>query len=77
MELTLQWYWEDERDQPVARFLLPLTLNVTIEMMRASALEIAAHPKFPAPHSFTIRSSDGAISERWFCIDGKWRRKNA
>jgi hypothetical protein len=77
MNYTLQWYWEGERDQQIAPFLLPLTLNLPIQTMRDKAIEIAAAPKFAPVHSFTISSADGSTSERWFRIDGKWRRKDA
>jgi hypothetical protein len=77
MEHTLQWYWEGERDQQIAPFLLPLTLNLPIEMMRDKAIQMAAHDQFAPIHSFTITTKDGSTSERWFRVDGKWRRKDA
>ena len=77
MDLTLQWYWEGERDEQIAPFLLPLTLDLPVGTMREKAMEIAAHPKFAPVHSFTIMSGDGSLAERWFRMEGKWRRKDA
>jgi hypothetical protein len=77
MAYTLQWYWEGERDQQIAPFLRPLTLELSIEMMRDKAIQIAEHPQFAPIHSFTITASDGSTSERWFRVDGEWRRRDA
>jgi hypothetical protein len=47
----------------------------TVAEARAVLEKIVAIEKVPA-HSVTLTSEDGAISERWFQIDGLWRRKD-
>ena len=79
MKLTFQFFWEGEPAPApaVAPFLKPLTLDwPSIDAAREAAVKLANHENVPA-HSFTIKSEDGAISERWFNIDGVWRRKDA
>jgi hypothetical protein len=77
MKLTIQLFWEGEPPAPtVAPFLTPLTLDLPIEKARELAIKLGDHEKVPA-HSFTIKSEDGTISERWFHLDGAWRRKDA
>lgn len=76
MKLTIQFFWEGEQTPAVAPFLKPLTLDFkSIDMARDSARKAADHKNMPV-HSFTIRSEDGTISERWFHVDGSWRRKH-
>ena len=70
---TVQWYWEDEL---VEGFLKPMSLWLPLGTVRQKAQEIADDRKFPA-HSFTVKSADGALSERWFRLNGQWRRKDA
>lgn len=78
MKLTIQFFWEGEPAPApaVAPFLKPLTLDLSIEKARELAIKTANHENVPA-HSFTIKSKDGTISERWFYLDGLWRRKDA
>jgi hypothetical protein len=67
MEYTIQWYWEGEKGQAIAPFLLPLTLKMPLQTIRGKAQEVSDLQKFPA-HSFTITSGDGKLSERWFAV---------
>jgi hypothetical protein len=76
MGYTIQYFWEGEPSETLAPFLLPLTLTMPLDAIRDAALKTVARDDFPA-HSFTIESTDGTLSERWFYLDGKWRRKDA
>jgi hypothetical protein len=59
----------------VEPFLLPLTLDFpSIVEARKAIIKVAEHKDVPA-HSVTIRSEDGTVFERWFQIDGVWRRR--
>jgi hypothetical protein len=78
MKLTIQLFWEGEPAPApaVAPFLKPLTLNFrSIDEARELAIKTADHENVPA-HSFTIKSEDGKVSERWYQLDGAWRRKD-
>jgi hypothetical protein len=76
MKFTYQIYWERlGKAGAVEPFLLPLTLQfASVVEARALLEKIVAIEKVPA-HSVTLTSEDGSISERWFQIDGSWRRK--
>jgi hypothetical protein len=77
MKFTYQIYWERlGKAGAVEPFLLPLTLQFpSVAEARAVIEKIVAIEKVPV-HSVTLTSEDGAISERWFHIDGSWRRKD-
>jgi hypothetical protein len=77
MKFTYQIYWERlGKAGAVEPFLLPLTLQFpSVAEARAVLEKIVAIEKVPA-HSVTLTSEDGGISERWFQIDGSWRRKD-
>ena len=77
MKFTYQIYWERPgKAGAVEPFLLPLTLQFpSVAEARAMLEKIVAIEKVPA-HSVILTSEDGAISERWFQIDGSWRRKD-
>ena len=77
MKFTYQNYWERlGKAGAVEPLLLPLTLQFPSVAEARTVLEkIVAIDKMPE-HSVTLTSEDGAISERWFQVDGSWRRKN-
>jgi hypothetical protein len=76
MKFTCQ-YFKEEDDHRVESFLRSLTLEFpSIEQARELFRKGADLDKVPA-HSFTIKSEDGKISERWFQMDGSWRRREA
>ncbi len=76
MNFTLQMFWERAPGE-IEPFLKPLTLNFpTATEARGVFGQVTNHPKIPV-HSLTLVSEDGTISERWFQIDGAWRRKDA
>ena len=77
MKFTYQIYWERlGKAGAVEPFLLPLTLQFpSVAEARAVLEKIVAIEKVPV-HSVTLTSEDDAISERWFQIDGLWRRKD-
>lgn len=70
---TMQTYWQEEG--AVSPFLPALTLKYdTIEGMRSIVKTLADHAEIPV-HSVTITAEDGKV-ERWFKLDGQWRRKD-
>ena len=76
MNFIIQFFWEGEPNLAVAPFLKPLTLDLrSIEEARKMAMKAAGHKDIPV-HSFTIKSENGTASERWFYLDGTWRRKD-
>jgi hypothetical protein len=67
----------DQRSGAVGPVVLPLTLDLSsVEMARVVVSKIVAH-RDVAAHSVRIVSEDGAVSERWFWLDGEWRQKPA
>lgn len=76
MDFTFQMYWEPP-GKPLEPFLSPLTLDLaSIEIARELIRPVAEHRDVPV-HSLTITSADGKIAERWFQLNGTWRRKDA
>jgi hypothetical protein len=76
MKFTFQLFKEDSDLRTVEPFLFPLTLDLSsVAEARSMIRKVADNAKVPA-HSLTIRSEDGSISERWFRIDGSWRRRD-
>jgi hypothetical protein len=76
MIFTLQMFWTNLHGE-IEPFLAPLTLNfASAEEARRIFGQVTHHPNIPL-HSLTLVSEDGTISERWFQIDGAWRRKDA
>jgi hypothetical protein len=76
MKFTLQMFWEGEPGSAVAPFLKPLTLDFpSIDEARKVFLKTTNLEQVRV-HSLTITSEDGT-SERWFHIDGLWRRKDS
>ena len=74
MKFTVQLFWEGELHGAVAPLFTPLTLDLpAADRAREMAMKVAAHRDVPA-HSFTIKSEDGVLSERWFQLDGAWKR---
>jgi hypothetical protein len=75
MNFTFQFF-KEESDHRVEPFLLPLTLGFPTVQMAREVIEnnIAKNGKGLA-HSMTLKSQDGKISERWFQMNGAWRRK--
>jgi hypothetical protein len=75
MKFTLQMFWERKGEiEPMTK---PLTLNFeSADEVRGVFSQILGNPKVPL-HSVTLASEDGNVSERWFQIDGVWRRKDA
>lgn len=75
MIFTLQMFWANPRGE-IEPLLTPLTLNFgSAEEARRIFGQVTNHPKIPV-HSLTLVSEDGSTSERWFQIDGAWRRKD-
>jgi hypothetical protein len=76
MRLTIEFFWQREGERAVTQFLKPLTLDFPmVELAREAARKVADRDGVPI-HSFTIKSEDGTISERWFQMNGSWRRKD-
>jgi hypothetical protein len=76
MEFTFQMFWERPPHGTLEPFLRPLTLTFkSIEEARATLDKVVKHPDVPV-HSVTITTGSG-VSERWFKLDGVWRRKDA
>jgi hypothetical protein len=76
MKFTIQMFWSNTKGE-IEPFLLPLTLNFnSAEDARQLFGQVIKQPKIPV-HSLILSSEDGTISERWFQIDGVWRRKVA
>jgi hypothetical protein len=74
MKFTIQMFWESPANG-LEPFLLPLSLDFSsVEEARSAFDKVACHPNVPV-HSLTLKSENGSISERWFQIDGQWRRK--
>jgi hypothetical protein len=79
MNFTFQFF-KEESDHRVEAFLLPLTLDFPTVQKAREVIEriaknnIAKNGKGLA-HSVTLKSEDGKTSERWFQINGAWRRK--
>jgi len=74
MKFTVQLFWEGELYGGVAPLFTPLTLDLSsADRAREVAKKVAAHRDVPA-HSFTIKSEDGTLSERWFQLDGAWNQ---
>jgi hypothetical protein len=75
MKVTLQMFWAKLHGE-IEPLHAPLTLNfATAEDARRIFSQVTNHPNIPV-HSLTLISEDGTISERWFQIDGAWRRKD-
>lgn len=73
MKYTMQAYWE--RAGTVEPLWQALTLVFdTIDGMRDIVKTLAEHAEIPI-HSVTITSEDSRV-ERWFKLDGQWRRKD-
>jgi hypothetical protein len=69
-------FWTNAKGE-IEPFLLPLTLKFgSAEEARRLFGQLINQPKIPV-HSLTLSSEDGTISERWFQMDGVWRRKDA
>ena len=76
MKFTLQMFWA-RADGQIEPFLPPLTLDFSsADEARRVYSKILEQPKIPV-HSLTLQSEDAATSERWFKVDGEWRRKDA
>ena len=76
MRFTLQMFWASPHGE-IEPLLTPLALNfASAEEARRIFGQVTKHPKIPV-HSLTLVSEDGSTSERWFQIDGAWRRKGA
>ena len=76
MKFTLQMFWANSLGE-IEPFLRPLTLSFpSAEEARRVFSQVTRHPKIPV-HSLTLVSEDGSTSERWFQLDGVWRRKDA
>ena len=76
MNFTIQMFWTNTNGE-IEPFLLPLTLQFdSAEAARLLFGQVLNQPKIPV-HSLTFSSEDGTTSERWFQIDGVWRRKDA
>ena len=76
MKFTLQMFWANPHGE-IEPLLTPLTLNfASAEEARRSFGQVTNHPNIPV-HSLMLVSEDSTISERWFRIDGAWRRKDA
>jgi hypothetical protein len=76
MKFTLQMFWANATKGDIEPFLPPLSLEFpSTDDARRVFTQILGHPKIPV-HSLTLVSEDGTTSERWFQIDGEWRRKD-
>jgi hypothetical protein len=76
MEFTLRTFWTTPHGG-IEQLHGPLTLNfASAEEARRNFGLVTNRPGIPL-HSLTLVSEDGTISERWFQIDGAWRRKDA
>ena len=76
MKFTQQIFWENPEGQ-IEPFLKPLSLEFpSADAARGIFKHVLNHPKIPA-HSLTLVSEDCDVSERWFQIDGVWRRKDS
>lgn len=76
MKFTFQMFWANQKGH-IEPFLQPLSLEFpSADAARRVFTQILNHPKIPA-HSLTLVSEDGTTSERWFQIDGEWKRKDA
>jgi hypothetical protein len=74
MKVTLQMFWTNLHGE-IEPLLSPLTLNFeSADDARRIFGQVTKHQDIPV-HSLTLVSDDGAISERWFKIDGSWRQK--
>jgi len=74
-KFTFQLFAEGIGGPGLATFLTPLTLDLrSVEEAREVVGEIGEQRRIPA-HSVMLTSEDGSVSERWFQLDGKWRRK--
>lgn len=74
---TYTVFWEKPGGtvEPLYDIPIPALNFPTAEAAREVALKIVNHPDISA-HSLTIQSDDGAVSERWFVMDGTWRRRD-
>jgi hypothetical protein len=76
MKFTIQMFWTNLHGE-IEPLFTPLTLNfVSAEEAGRIFGQVTDQPNIPV-HSLTLVSEDSTISERWFQIDGVWRRKDA
>jgi len=76
MKFTVQMFWAKEKGE-LEPFLTPLSLEFpSADEARRVLAQILNRPKIPV-HSLKLVSEDGTTSERWFQIDGEWRRKDS
>ena len=78
MKFTFEPFWVNPKGELEPLFpVKPITLELaSVEAAREMFGKVLGHPDFPA-HSIKLTSEDGSTSERWFQIDGQWRRKDA
>jgi hypothetical protein len=76
MKFTLQMFWSNLQGD-IEPLHTPLALDFSsVDEARRIFGQVTNHPNIPV-HSLTLESEDGTTSERWFKIDGAWRRKDA
>ena len=78
MKFTIEIFWVTPKGAIEPLFpipLPPLELGSSAHA-RDVATKLVGHQDIPA-HSLTLKSEDGSVSERWFWMDGEWRRKDA
>ncbi|MDR3472608.1 MAG: hypothetical protein P4M09_13115 [Devosia sp.] len=77
MRFTFEAFWERRPGDLVLLFDPPLTLDISsADEARRIFDKVVLHPAIPV-HSVRLTSEDGSISERWFQLDGRWRRKDS
>jgi hypothetical protein len=77
MKFALQMFWENSKGE-IEPFLRPITLPFSsVDEARRLFGGFVEQATAVPMHSVTLTSEDGLLSERWFKIDGQWRRKNA
>jgi hypothetical protein len=75
MKFTLWLFSEDKVRGVIAPLGTPFALDFPSIGAAREMFKNAASAEKSLAHSFTITSEDGA-SERWFRLDGVWRRKD-
>ncbi|OAI44053.1 hypothetical protein AYO42_05350 [Rhizomicrobium sp. SCGC AG-212-E05] len=77
MDFTFDVRWEEPGKEGLHPLFKPITLGfASADIARTMVGKIVGHERVPA-HSVMLTSADGTVSERWYQLDGKWRRKDA
>jgi|HubBroStandDraft_2_1064218.scaffolds.fasta_scaffold1084403_1 hypothetical protein len=77
MKYALQMFWENSKGE-IEPFLRPIALPFKSANEARSLFGGFVEQATQVPmHSVTLTAEDGSMAERWFQIDGQWRRKDA